>query len=131
MGHPPRRDNQRGMVVERTTELLGDKAKDFDIGGSLGGCHLVGGNCEFKINDKDLTAAVNGAMGDPDPKDQGLHSGAIHHDKNFYESLHHDNDSLHVDHFNVTKFPLGTALHGLVDVAIGTIFYGSHRAFSY
>jgi RHS repeat-associated protein len=127
-----REAHQRRLVISRTTELLGDKAKDFDIDASLGGCHLIGGNCEFHINDPELTAAVNSAMGDPNSTDPGSHSGAIHHDRNFHISLHHDHDALHVDHYNVTRdFPVGAALHGAVDVAIGTLFYGTTKAFAY
>jgi hypothetical protein len=129
-----RRDKQKGMVIDRTTELLGDKAKDLDISGSLGGCHLVGGNCEFKINNPDLTDAVNSAMGNTDPKTSGgRHAGAQYHDKNLTDSLHHDKDSLHVDHFNSAKFfPLGVALHAIVDLTIGHFsYYGSNHAFSY
>jgi hypothetical protein len=99
----------------------------------LGGCaNIAGGNCEFQINDPELTAAINAAMGDSNPKDLGAHSGSIHHDKNFHISLHHDHDALHVDHYNVTSaFPLGAALHGIVDVGVGTLFYGTTKAFGY
>ena len=49
----------------------------------------------------------------------------------FSTSLHHHNDALHVDHFNGAKFPIGTLFHAIVDVGVGSAFYGTHRAFSY
>jgi hypothetical protein len=49
----------------------------------------------------------------------------------FHVSLHHDNDALHVDHFNGARFPIGTLLHAIVDVGVGSAFYGTHRAFAY
>jgi hypothetical protein len=71
--------------------------------------------------------------------DRGAHTGKgplglapPTHRTGFSTSLHHDNDALHVDHFNGAKFPVGTLLHAIVDVGIGHLpYYGSNHAFSY
>ncbi len=100
-------------------------------------CGLVGGNCEFKIKngdaDSDFRSALNKSLGEADG-DTGAHGGlsAPTHRVGFSTSLHHDNDALHVDHYNGAKFPLGTLLHAIVDVGVGHLpYYGSNHAFSY
>jgi hypothetical protein len=131
--------HQYDLVVERTNNLLGtdDAADHIDSNGKL-----VGGNYEFSINnnddsDKAFRSSLNAALGEKDG-DKGDHAGhgfldlePPSHRIGFTTSLHHDNDALHVDHFNGGKFPIGTLLHGIVDYAIGSIFYGNRRAFSY
>jgi hypothetical protein len=115
-----------------------DAADHIDPGGKL-----VGGNYEFSINNADKSdaafrSALNGALGEADG-DKGAHSGhgflglqPPSHRVGFSTSLHHDNDALHVDHFNGGSFPIGTLLHVIVDVGIGHLpYYGSNHAFSY
>lgn len=132
--------HQYDLVVGRVNKLLGtdDAADHIDPGGKL-----VGGNYEFSINNADKSdaafrSALNGALGEADG-DKGAHSGhgflglqPPSHRVGFSTSLHHDNDALHVDHFNGGSFPIGTLLHVIVDVGIGHLpYYGSNHAFSY
>lgn len=49
----------------------------------------------------------------------------------FHVSLQHNNDALHIDNFNGAESPVGTRLHAIVDVGIGSVFYGTQRAFPY
>jgi RHS repeat-associated protein len=122
--------HQRELVIQRTKQELGDGAEKFNIDGDLGGCTVVGGNCEFRILNPQLQDALNHAMGS-DAGNSGSHWGWHDHDSNFSTSLHHDHDSLHIDHFNVYEgFGLGLILHGIVDVGVGHAFY-AHKAFSY
>jgi hypothetical protein len=120
--------------VERTNKLLGttDAADHIDPDGTLSG-----GNFDFAINHNDKSddafqRSLNKALGEADG-DTGAHGGLTPptHRVGFSTSLHHDNDALHVDHFNGAKFPVGTLLHAIVDVGVGSIFYGSHQAFAY
>ena len=136
--------HQYDLVVERTNSLLngatdqnGDTLDARDHVDST--CHLAGGNCAFNINhdsndptDAAFSSALNKALGEKDG-DTGAHGGLTPptHRVGFSTSLHHDNDALHVDHFNGAKFPIGTLFHAIVDVGIGSAFYGTHRAFSY
>jgi hypothetical protein len=129
-----REGTQRALVISRTSQVLSEKGVQFNgnIDESLSTkCDLGGGNCAFKILNDKLREAVNKALGTP--KDSlGAHTGSENRDHNFYMSLHHNNDSLHIDHFNAYRiFPIGAALHGLSDVIIGTLFYGSRTAFAY
>jgi RHS repeat-associated protein len=126
--------HQYDLVVERTNKLLGtdDAADHIDPNGTL-----HGGNYAFGINENDKSdatfkSALNKALGEADGS-AGAHGGLTPptHRVGFSTSLHHDNDALHVDHFNGAKFPIGTLLHAIVDVGIGSAFYGSTRAFSY
>jgi hypothetical protein len=127
--------HQYDLVVNRVNKLLGsnDAADHIDSDGKL-----VGGNYEFSINhnDKSDTAfqrSLNKAMGEADG-DTGAHGGLTPptHRLGFSTSLHHDNDALHIDHFNGAKFPVGTLLHAIVDVGFGHLpYYGSNHAFSY
>jgi hypothetical protein len=119
--------------VNRVNKLLGtdDAADHIDSDGKL-----VGGNYEFSINhnDKSDTAfqrSLNKALGETDG-DTGAHGGLtpLTHRLGFSTSLHHDNDALHVDHFNGAKFPVGTLLHAIVDVGYGHLM-GPNFAFSY
>ncbi|MGA7522332.1 MAG: RHS repeat-associated core domain-containing protein [Acidobacteriaceae bacterium] len=129
-----REQHQYDLVVERTDKLLGttDAADHIDPDGTLSG-----GNYDFAINHNDKSDAafqreLNNALGEADG-DTGAHGGLTPptHRVGFHISLHHDNDALHVDHFNGAKFPVGTLLHAIVDVGVGSIFYGSHQAFPY
>jgi len=136
--------HQYDLVVGRTNSLLngatdqnGDTLDARDHVDST--CHLAGGNCAFNINhdpndptDAAFSSALNKALGEKDG-DTGAHGGLTPptHRAGFSTSLHHDNDALHVDHFNGAKFPIGTLFHAIVDVGIGSAFYGTHRAFSY
>jgi hypothetical protein len=136
--------HQYDLVVERTNSLLNgatDQNGDtLDARDHLdSSCHLAGGNCAFNINhdpndptDAAFSSALNKALGEKDG-DTGAHGGLTPptHRVGFSTSLHHDNDALHVDHFNGAKFPIGTLFHAIVDVGIGSAFYGTHRAFSY
>ena len=134
--------HQYDLVVERTNKLLGGaKDSDGDVINAAdhisSACGLVGGNCEFKIKngdaDSDFRSALNKSLGEADG-DTGAHGGlsAPTHRVGFSTSLHHDNDALHVDHYNGAKFPLGTLLHAIVDVGVGHLpYYGSNHAFSY
>ncbi len=127
--------HQYDLVVGRVNKLLGtdDAADHIDPGGKL-----VGGNYEFSINNADKSDAafrssLNSALGEADG-DKGAHGGLTPptHRIGFSTSLHHDNDALHVDHFNGAKFPIGSLLHVIVDVGIGHLpYYGSNHAFSY
>jgi RHS repeat-associated protein len=127
--------HQYDLVVGRTNKLLGtdDAADHIDPNGKL-----VGGNYEFSINNSDKSDAtfrssLNSALGEADG-DKGAHGGLTPptHRVGFSTSLHHDNDALHVDHFNGAKFPVGSLLHVIVDVGIGHLpYYGSNHAFSY
>jgi RHS repeat-associated protein len=127
--------HQYDLVVKRVNKLLGsdDAADHIDSDGKL-----VGGNYEFSINHNDKSDAafqrsLNSALGEA-TGDTGAHGGLTPptHRLGFSTSLHHDNDALHVDHFNGAKFPVGTLLHAIVDVAIGHLpYYGSNHAFSY
>jgi RHS repeat-associated protein len=126
--------HQYDLVVERTNKLLGtdDAADHIDPNGTL-----HGGNYAFGINENDKSdaafkSALNKALGEADDS-AGAHGGLTPptHRVGFSTSLHHDNDALHVDHFNGATFPIGTLLHAIVDVGIGSAFYGSTRAFSY
>ena len=127
--------HQYDLVVERTNNLLGtdDAADHIDPNGKLDG-----GNYAFPINNSDKSdtafrSSLNAALGEADG-DKGAHGGLFPptHRIGFHVSLHHDNDALHVDHFNGAKFPIGTLLHAIVDVGIGHLpYYGSNHAFSY
>jgi hypothetical protein len=127
--------HQYDLVVGRTNKLLGttDASDHIDPDG-----HLVGGNYEFVINNSDKSdsafrSSLNKALGEDDG-DKGAHCCLTPptHRVGFSPSLHHDNDALHVDHFNGAKFPIGTLLHAIVDVGIGHLpYYGSNHAFSY
>jgi RHS repeat-associated protein len=127
--------HQYDLVVNRVNKLLGsdDAADHIDSDGKL-----VGGNYEFSINHNDKSdiafqRALNKALGEADG-DTGAHGGLTPptHRLGFSTSLHHDNDGLHVDHFNGAKFPVGTLLHAIVDVGFGHLpYYGSNHAFSY
>ncbi|HEY0758700.1 MAG TPA: RHS repeat-associated core domain-containing protein [Acidisarcina sp.] len=126
--------HQYDLVVERTNKLLGtdDAADHIDPNGTL-----HGGNYAFGINGNDKSDAafkssLNKALGEADGS-AGAHGGLTPptHRVGFSTSLHHDNNALHVDHFNGAKFPIGTLLHAIVDVGVGSAFYGSTRAFSY
>jgi RHS repeat-associated protein len=121
------------LVVNRVNKLLGtnDAADHIDSDGKL-----VGGNFEFSINHNDKSDAafqrsLNKALGEADG-DPGAHGGLTPptHRLGFSTSLHHDNDALHVDHFNGAKFPVGTLLHAIVDVGYGHLM-GPNFAFSY
>ncbi len=104
---------------------------------------LVGGNYEFAINNNDdsdtaFRRSLNSALGEQqgdtgDDKGHGfLGLQPPSHRVGFSTSLHHDNDALHVDHFNGGSFPVGTILHAIIDVGIGHLpYYGSNHAFSY
>lgn len=132
--------HQYDLVVERTNKLVGstDASDHIDPNGKL-----IGGNYEFPINNNDKSdtafrSSLNKAFGEADG-DKGSHVGngplglaSPTHRVGFSTSLHHDNDALHVDHFNGAKFPIGTLLHAIVDVGIGHLpYYGSNHAFSY
>ena len=127
--------HQYDLVVGRVNKLLGtdDAADHIDPGGKL-----VGGNYELSINNADKSDAafrssLNSALGEADGY-KGAHGGLTPptHRIGFGTSLHHDNDALHVDHFNGAKFPIGSLLNVIVDVGIGHLpYYGSNHAFSY
>jgi len=125
--------HQYDLVVNRVNKLLGtkDAAEHIDSDGNLDG-----GNYAFPINHNDKSDAafqrsLNKALGETDG-DTGAHGGLTPptHRLGFSTSLHHDNDALHVDHFNGAKFPVGTLLHAIVDVGIGHLM-GPNFAFSY
>lgn len=67
----------------------------------------------------DFSNALNKALGEAHG-DKGAHGGLTPptHRVGFHVSLHHDNDALHVDHFNGAKFPIGTLLHAIVDLIL-------------
>ena len=118
--------------MERTNKLIGtdDAADHIDPDGTL-----HGGNYSFTINDNDKSdtafqRSLNNAFGEQ-RGDKGAHGGLTPptHRVGFYISLHHD-QGLHVDHFNGAAFPVGTLLHAIVDVGVGSIFY-RHEAFAY
>jgi len=127
--------HQYDLVVNRTNKLLGtdDAADHIDPDGKLDG-----GNYAFPINnnDKSDTAfqrSLNSALGEvTDKQKNGEHGGLFPptHRVGFSTSLHHDDNALHVDHFNGAKFPVGTLLHAIVDVGIGHLA-GPNFAFSY
>jgi hypothetical protein len=127
--------HQYDLVVNRTNTLLGtdDAADHIDSDGTLDG-----GNYAFPINNNDKSDAafqrsLNTALGEvTDKQKQGEHGGLLPptHRVGFSTSLHHDNNALHVDHFNGAKFPVGTLLHAIVDVGIGHLM-GPNFAFSY
>ena len=136
--------HQYELVVAKTNKLL---AGATDQNGNVldardhlsSNCNLVGGNCEFKIShdptnptDSAFSNALNKALGEAQG-DAGAHGGLTPptHRVGFYISLHHDNDAVHIDHFNGAKFPVGTLFHAIVDVGVGSAFYGTHRAFAY
>ena len=134
--------HQYDLVVERTNTLLagatdenGDQLDARDHLDSV--CRLAGGNCQFLINrdtrsDVTFADAINTVLGEA-IGDTGAHGGLAQptHRVGFYISLHHNNDALHIDHFNGANFPAGTLLHAIVDVVIGSVFYGTQRAFPY
>ena len=125
--------HQYDLVVNRTNKLLGtdDAADHIDSDGKLDG-----GKYAFSINHNDKSddafqRSLNKALGEA-TGDTGAHGGLTPptHRLGFSTSLHHDNDALHVDHFNGAKFPIGTLLHAIVDVGIGHLA-GPNFAFSY
>jgi hypothetical protein len=107
-----REQHQYDLVVERTNNLLGttDAADHLDPDG-----RLQGGNYEFSIshNDKSddaFSRALNQALGEQQGDTANTHGGLTPptHRVGFHISLHHENDALHVDHFNGASFPVGT-----------------------
>ena len=115
-------EHQYDKVVEKTNHMLriSDAADHIDPDGTM-----VGGNYEFPVSHNDGSDAefqhdLNLALGEKNGS-TGAHGGLIPptHREGFINSLHHDHDALHVDHFNGSIFPVGTLLHALVDVVGG------------
>jgi hypothetical protein len=107
----------------------GDKGLDKELGSD---CVAHGGNCTFSMT-PDLKKEVNAAMG-ASPDFSGSTFGA-HSREGFSPSLHHNHDGnepdrLHIDHFN-GRSVFGFLPHIIVDVSIGSLFYGSQKVFSY
>ncbi len=114
--------HQYDLVVEQTNNLLGGAT---DSNGNVlnaadhlsSTCNLAGGNCQFAINhnatdptNAEFSNALNKALGETQG-DTGAHGGLTPptHRVGFHVSLHHDNDALHVYHFNGARFPIWNA----------------------
>jgi RHS repeat-associated protein len=125
--------HQYDLVVNRTNKLLGtnDAADHIDSDGKLDGGNFAFPISHYDESDDKFQSALNKALGEADG-DPGAHGGLTPptHRLGFSTSLHHDNDALHVDHFNGAKFPVGTLLHAIVDVGYGHLM-GPNFAFSY
>jgi hypothetical protein len=123
-------DHQREIVLEKLAKLIpNDKKLNDELGKT---CAAHGGNCTFSMNDK-LRKEVNAAMGAPTDF-RGSTYGA-HSRVGFSPSLHHNHQGnqpsrLHIDHFN-GRSVFGFLPHEIVDVSIGTVFYGNRKVFSY
>lgn len=130
--------HQYDLVVNRVNKLLGtvDAADHIDPDGKLDGGNFAFPISHYDESDDKFQSALNKALHEADG-DAGDHVGSgplglgsPTHRVGFSTSLHHDNDALHVDHFNGAKFPVGTLLHGIVDEGIGHLM-GPNFAFSY